>query len=109
MRILYGLAIVLSLALAGCSSAPIVVDDKFATHMINIDRNGNYVAYGEDSTDYGANEEQYVQAFDQAMEGETEGITNFREKYGRFLVRLFNSIRGHPSDDPGVRKLLYFT
>jgi len=108
MRTLYGLTIVLSLAMAGCSSAPIVVDDKFATHMINIDRNGNYVAYEEDSTDYGANEEQYIQAFDQAMEGETEGITNFREKYGRFLVRLFNSIRDHPSDDPSVRKLLIY-
>ena len=73
MKILFGLAIVLSLAVAGCSSAPIVVDDKFANHMINIDRNGNYVEYGEDNTDYGANEEQYTQAFNQAMQGETRG------------------------------------
>ena len=90
MRILYGLAIVLSLAMAGCSSAPIVVDDKFATHMINIDRNGNYV---EDEIDYGDNEEQYIQAVNQAKQGETEGITKFQVKYSSFLTRMFGRVR----------------
>jgi len=117
----------------GCSNTVVPYYGKIDKHMINIDRNGNYVPYEKDRAfNYQENEDRIRLKIDNAKklhekvneQRETkdteydQNLTQYQEivneiqaiknEYDIFLNHLFEEILKHKPNDNGEREILVF-
>jgi hypothetical protein len=96
--------------LTACSTAPPLIDPQAVNHMINIDRNGNFVQVGEgEKVNFTVNENQRDKAFQEAIISEKHATLLEEPSLEKHWQVLEAALRDHAVDHGGrIKIMLYF-